>query len=98
MQKWEIKRLYVPTDVDIDGTQEDKETTLRTFSPNWGSEFKKAWSEADLLAADGWELIGIAEETKGNQMWWTPYPAQKCFGTGCSWTSGYFLVFKRPKA
>lgn len=95
--KWEIKRHYIPTGLNIRGYKEDNATYGRTFEPTWGDDFKNAWSEAEKLADEGWELVGISQEIQGNQEWWVPVPANKCYGVGCSWTGGYILVFKRPK-
>ena len=95
MQRWEIKRLFVPTDVTTRGYSENR-LNGRVFEPGWGDEFKKSWAEAEKLASEGWEMVGIAQEIRGNEEWWVPFPPSVAYGTGCSWTSGYILIFKRP--
>ena len=97
MQKWEIKRHWVPVDIDGDIVKRDNATNIEFFTPTWQDNFKTAWAEAESLSSDGWELVSVTSETKGFLETWTPRASNKCYGAGGSFTTVYMLVFKRPK-
>ena len=106
MQRWEIKKHWVPVDVKTDTTSQGDYTAL-TFLPKWEKDFNRAWAEAEVLANEGWELISLAPLNKGYVCSWVPQPNEntfvdparlgQSFGYGCSFTAGYMLVFKRQR-
>jgi hypothetical protein len=89
MQKWEIKRLYIPTILSI-----DKESKLLSTDhyriPVWGDSSNEMWSEAEVLASEGWEPVGISQVITGHEHY------QETISCGSSNTAGYTLIFKRP--
>ena len=84
-QKWELKRLLVPVEVDVN----NKSQPNIWFNPIWNEKTKKSFAEADALAANGWELIGVIPEIGGHEI---IHPNNSA---GCSFTTGYLLMFKR---
>ncbi len=93
MQKWELKRLWLPLNVQL---QSDKSKEHTYYNPFWNDETKKAWSQAETLAADGWELVSALPETGSHEL--TFETGIKTLGVGSSYTVGYLFIFKRPKA
>lgn len=91
-QRWELKRLWLP--VETMARASDK--TNYYFQPGWEDKTYQVWAQAEQLAEDGWELVGMVPETMGHE-----YIAGGAMtiniGAGTSYTQGYYLVFKRPK-
>ncbi len=96
MPKWEIKKIYIQKEMATKGYSTDSATAGRFIYGSAGDLYDKGWAEAEALASDGWELVGITPDIMGNEEWWTGYSTAA--GYGCSWTAGLFLVFKRPVA
>ena len=64
MQRWEIKRHWVPLDiVETRKGGDVREGSFLDVTPSWKDDFKKAWAEAEEFANDGWELVSVAPET-----------------------------------
>jgi hypothetical protein len=91
MQKWEIKRLVIP--LLVEGEEFDS-GNVTYWKPTFNEDTQKAFEKANALAADGWELVGITEITSGYEK--KSGFDQFAYGTGCSFTTGFLFMFKRP--
>jgi hypothetical protein len=92
MSKWEIKRLWVPLDLQVHSNTSKQHTY---YNPVWNDDTKKAWAQAEALAAEGWELVSALPETGAHEL--TFESGVKALGAGSSYTVGYLLFFKRAK-
>ena len=88
MQRWEIKRIWMPLGISF----KELSNSLMSAYPAWNDETRNSWAQVEALAAEGWELISAIAETASRG---TIYGVG---GTCCSFTSGYMLFFKGPKA
>ncbi len=96
MPKWEIKKVYIQKEMVMKDYAVDAFKSGRYIYGAAGDIYDKGWAEAEALAADGWELVGITPDMMGHEEW--EVGIYQGAGYGCSWTAGLFLVFKRPVA
>jgi len=98
MQGWEIERIYIPLENDLEGRRGLEQANIE-FSyypdPENSSEFK--WNTAKALAHEGWELVSAIPIVGGHGI----SVRQDVHGTylgpaGTSFTAGFLLLFKRP--
>lgn len=92
MQRWEIKRLWLSLDVEW---RTDKSKQHTYYNPKWSDETRKAWAQAEAMAADGWELVAAIPEMGSHELIYEV--GIKAAGAGSSYTVGYLFIFKRPK-
>jgi len=96
--RWEIKNQWVPVDIKRSVVSTSERTQTIECEPTWKEGFKKAWAEAEALADDGWELVGVAPETCGRITIGQEQEGSGAVAAGLSYTAGYMLLFQRPKA
>ena len=92
MAKWELKRVWIPLTIEI-LTDKSKQNEYR--HPAWNEEARQAWTQAEALSAEGWELVSALAETGSHELAFEA--GIKALGVGSSYTVGYMLFFKRPK-
>ena len=93
MQRWELKRLWMPLNVE---RQTDKSKQHTYYIPSWNDETRKVWAQAETLSAEGWELVTAIPETGAHELAFES--GMKALGVGSSYTLGYLLIFKRQKS
>ena len=95
MQRWAIKSHWLPVDIKKrDTSQGNPGTGSWMVQPSWGDSFTKAWTEAESLADEGWELVAVAPETSAQIV----VHEEARSTTAFSFTAGYMLTFRRPKS
>ena len=93
MQRWELKRLWVPLKIKAD-VAETSRTTSRTMVWSVSDEStEKAQEEAAQLAAEGWELVSVVPKIAGRV--YSISGRNEYSSAGCDVTSGYYMFFKR---
>lgn len=90
MQRWEIRRQFVSFTEEVSA---DKSKDHVWRYSGWGDEATQGWAKAEALAAEGWDLVAVVPIIKGHEWSWKVGVAAA--GTGCSYTEGMYLVFKR---
>lgn len=91
MQRWELKRLWLPLDVEW---RTDKSKQHTYYSPVWRDEARKVWAQAESIAAEGWELVSATPAMGAHEQLFEV--GIKAAGAGSSYTVGYWFIFKRP--
>jgi hypothetical protein len=96
MQRWEIKHQWIPVDLKKSELSTTEHAVNIGFEPTWKDAFNKAWAEAESLGNDGWELVSAVSETAARMT--VGEKSGSSFVGGVSYTAGYMLLFRRPRA
>lgn len=91
MPKWELKRVWMPVTINI---RTDKSKQHEYRYPAWNEETKKAWGQAEVIAAEGWEFVSALPEIGSHELGFEA--GIKALGVDSSCTVGNLLIFKRP--
>ena len=96
--RWEYRRVNVPLDVKV---ETGKRPELKKFMggapkeiflfPEEGNMTRSAWSQAEELGRQGWELFKALPMLGGHEV----NIGQATGMVGTTYTQGYILIFRR---